>query len=463
MWQRWVSGSLLWSFLKGLGLVEAPVQTWWSTSLPGRLQERVRPWTKTSLAARYAEPVALAILCLAIFVSPFVPTGVIGGVLILGLGCLTLLSIAQPQPLVPLALPVFAFWLSALVSLIASTRFATSLDGFLKITLYLGFFALAAHLFARPVQRTAAIAVYLLTTLPVSFYGLYQWRVGAAALATWVDPESSLADTTRVYSFLGNPNLLAAYLLAAVPLGLVGCIVWKAWAARLMAAVACLAAVVSIVLTFSRGGWIALLASSLLLLGLLAAWLGERLGPKLKVWLPTGLAAGVIVALVVVVWAVPAVAERAASIFSGRDDSSNNFRINVWAAVFDMIRAFPVTGIGPGNQTFEAIYPFFQRPKYNALSAYSIFLEVLVELGVLGALAFGWLLVSLLVQGLVTWTRRLKTDGNVLWSVAATCAAFGLLVDGATDTVWLRPSVQVIWWVVCAVVAAEFLRRQTSK
>jgi len=48
---------------------------------------------------------------------------------------------------------------------------------------------------------------------------------------------------------------------------------------------------------------------------------------------------------------------------AGRADSSNNFRINVWAAVVEMIHDRPILGIGPGNTAFNKIYPLYQRPR----------------------------------------------------------------------------------------------------
>ena len=86
---------------------------------------------------------------------------------------------------------------------------------------------------------------------------------------------------------------------------------------------------------------------------------------------------------------------RLLSLFSGRQDSSNNFRINVWLAAIEMIQDRPWLGIGPGNSAFNLIYPLYQQPKFNALSAYSVPLELLVEGGVPGLLAgLGLLLAS---------------------------------------------------------------------
>jgi len=50
-----------------------------------------------------------------------------------------------------------------------------------------------ARVLRRPRLRTSLIAVYLLTALVVSVFGLRQWFFGAEALATWVAPTSNLA------------------------------------------------------------------------------------------------------------------------------------------------------------------------------------------------------------------------------------------------------------------------------
>jgi putative inorganic carbon (hco3(-)) transporter len=96
--------------------------------------------------------------------------------------------------------------------------------------------------------------------------------------------------------------------------------------------------------------------------------------------------------------------------FVGRADSSNNFRINVWAAVLEMIRDRPILGIGPGNDAFNAVYPLYQRPRYTALSAYSVFLEVLVEAGIVGLAAFLWMLMMVFQQGWVQLQKLRETQ-----------------------------------------------------
>ncbi len=119
--------------------------------------------------------------------------------------------------------------------------------------------------------------------------------------------------------------------------------------------------VACLVLTFSRGGWIGLVVSVFVLALLLVQWWNVSWPKFWRIW-AVPIAAGTVLGLLVLaVLAVPTLRDRASSIFVGRGDSSNNFRINVWYAVINMIKARPILGIGPGNVAFNQIYPIFQR------------------------------------------------------------------------------------------------------
>jgi putative inorganic carbon (HCO3(-)) transporter len=132
---------------------------------------------------------------------------------------------------------------------------------------------------------------------------------------------------------------------------------------------------------------------------------------------------------------------RVLSLVAGREDSSNNFRLNVWSAALEMIQARPVLGIGPGNTAFNLIYPLYQQPKFNALSAYSIPLEWAVEAGIPGLLAGVGLFLCAVRAGL----RQLGGEGPLaLPSLAAVAMFLGLAVQGLTDTIFFRPEVQLV-------------------
>ena len=148
------------------------------------------------------------------------------------------------------------YWGIATVATALSPVKVAALSGLIKLTLYLVLFALMSRVLRSPRLRRWLIALYLHVALVVSVYGLRQWFFGAEALATWVDPTSPLAKTTRVYSYLGNPNLLAGYLLPAIALSLAAVFAWRGILPKALALTMLLVNTACLMLTFSRGGWI---------------------------------------------------------------------------------------------------------------------------------------------------------------------------------------------------------------
>ena len=121
-------------------------------------------------------------------------------------------------------------------------------------------------------------------------------------------------------------------------------------------------------------------------------------------------------------------------------------------AAIQMVQDRPWLGIGPGNAAFNSIYPLYQQPKFNALSAYSVPLEILVETGIAGLLACLGLLASSLRQGL----QLLNADGpSALAAIASLAAIAGLLMQGITDTIFFRPEVQLIGWFALATLVSR--------
>jgi putative inorganic carbon (HCO3(-)) transporter len=330
-------------------------------------------------------------------------------------------------------------------------------QGLVKLTLYLLFFALMARILRSPRFRSWLITLILLVSLIVSVYGLRQWFFGADALATWVDPTSTSAKLTRVYSYLGNPNLLAGYLIPAVTLSLAAIFAWQGWLPKALALTTFVVNSACLIVTFSRGGWIGFVVCLFVFFVLLAYWYSVQLPPRWRTLaMPVVLGGSATVILLAVMFVEP-VRDRVASIFVGREDSSNNFRMNVWSAVIEMIRDRPIIGIGPGNDAFNKIYPLYMRPRFSALSAYSILLEVAVETGLIGFSCFLWLLIVTVNQG-IHQLNRLRTLANRdgFFLMAAIATMFGMLAHGFVDTVWYRPQVNTLWWLTIAIIASFY-------
>lgn len=450
-----------------LTLMTLPLQQWSQSSYLHHSVGALRAWRKGSWLMQWSEYLALLLVSLVFGLAPFVSNSLIGLILLACAGFWVLLTLSDDTEagsgLTPVHFMVLLYWGIATVATALSPVRTAALEGWTKLTLYLIIFALLARVLRSPRLRSCLITVYLLTAAVVSVIGLRQWFFGATALATWVDPESSLAGTTRVYSVLGNPNLLAGYLLPATVFSAAAIFAWKRWLPKLLAVVLWVVNSACLILTFSRGGWIGFVVAGFVLLMLLVHWFSVYLPRFWRIWaLPIVLGVSA-AAIILAVATVEPLRDRVASIFVGREDSSNNFRLNVWMAVIEMIKDRPVLGIGPGNDAFNKIYPRYQEAGFTALSAYSIFLEIAVEAGLIGLGCFLWLLVVTLNQGWQQIQRlRILRSREGFWLMAAVATMFGMLSHGLVDTVWYRPQVSTLWWLMIATIASYYTPLESS-
>ncbi|MBI4782056.1 MAG: putative bicarbonate transporter, IctB family [Oscillatoriophycideae cyanobacterium NC_groundwater_1537_Pr4_S-0.65um_50_18] len=449
------------SIWQHLTLMNLSLPQWSHSSYLHRGVGLLKAWRKGSWLMQWADELGALLVALIFGLSPFVPNALTGVLLIACAGFWLLLTLSdegEGDRLTPIHLLVLLYWGIATVATAMSPVRVAAFEGWTKLTLYIILFALMARVLRSPRIRSVVILVYLLVALLVSVVGLRQWFFGATALATWVDQESTLAGTTRVYSFLGNPNLLAGYILPAVIFSAAACFAWKRWLPKALALSMWVINASCLILTFSRGGWIGLVVSSFVLLMLLIYWFSRYLPRFWRIWsLPIALGVSMAVVIFAVV-AVDPLRDRVMSMFAGREDSSNNFRINVWMAVIEMIRDRPILGIGPGNDAFNKVYPRYQQAGYTALSAYSIPLEIAVETGLVGLTCFLWILLVAFNQGWVQ-VHKLRQVANreAFWLIAAFATMMGMLFHGLVDTVWYRPQVSTLWWLMLALVASYYM------
>ena len=435
----------------------SPFLNWRKTSLIGRLIGLLSGWRSSSYLLGYADIIATVIISLVIIAAPFTNNTLVGVILLAGGGFWALLTVAETKSnqITAIHLWVFAYWLISVVATAFSALKAEAASGLIKFTLYLLFFALVSRTLRNPKFMGWVSSVYLLVSLIISAYGIRQEFIGVKPLATWTDPTSPLADDTRVYSYLGNPNLLAGYLIPAVAFSLAAVIVWKTLSQKILAGFALAINVACLYFTDSRGGWIALVATAVVFLLAFKFWWAEYLSPFWRKWLIPVAIAGFIALLAVAVIFVEPLRIRVISIFAWRGDSSNNFRINVWIATLQMLKEYLWIGIGPGNEVFNKIYPLYMQTKFTALSTYCVFLEIALETGIFGFFAFVAMIVATAIRG-INLIKFLKSIANIqsMWVIAALASIAGLATQGLVDTVWYRPQINTLWWLCIGIVAA---------
>jgi putative inorganic carbon (hco3(-)) transporter len=448
VWQRFTLSNL-------------PLKEYLATSYLHRGFGLLRSWRQTSIFMQWGEAIAATLLSIVYSFAPFVSSD-LTGLFLVACGAFWLLltisddtSAANTPSVTPIHLLVFLYWVVAFIATALSPVRQYAIADFRNFTLYLLLFALCARVLKSPRLRSWLIALYLHIALFVSIYGVRQKFFGAAQLATWVDPESPLSKNTRAYSYLGNPNLLAGYLLPAVILSLVAIFAWRGLPRKALAATMLIVNLACFRFADSRGAFIGIALAAVVMVLLLRYWYSENLPRFWRTWL-VPILLGSFVALFALAFGVSEVFRlRIISIFAGRGDSSNNFRINVWTSVFQMIRDRPIIGIGPGHASFNHVYPFYQVPKFTALSAYSIFFEVTVEMGFIGLGCFLWLLTVIFNTARLELRHFYQTNSvDGLWLIGAIASIVGMLGHGLVDTVWYRPEINTVWWLMVGLIAS---------
>lgn len=344
-----------------------------------------------------------------------------------------------------------------IIATFASHYLLPSIKGLAKVLVYVSSFFLFASSFNQSSKRVIiAFSTLFLTACAVSAYGLYQYKTGVQPLATWEDP-SVLVKSTRIYSTLGNPNLLAGFLIPVLPVGVA---LWmitflkRRWFLGLPVLVGTAVILLACLLTGSRGGYVGILGGAGLVFWICSTWIWiEHPRYRWTIFLALAL---IPVALFLAVQFVPSMEHRVMSMFAGRDDSSNSFRMNVWLASLAMFMDSWWIGIGPGNSTFRLAYGLYMTSGYDALGAYCVPLEVACETGVIGLAAAALLMIVFFSRAHINFWRT--EDSAVRWLVIATAAGVaGLMVHGLVDTIFYRPQVHLVFWLLIA--ACQALNR----
>lgn len=463
---------------------------WWGQSQIGRLLGTVAGWAHHKLNAigsrLWGSPEAfqlrlqigfLLIVGLLLLALNSASTGLIGTLCWLAAaGALkTALALGREKLLTRWTFidTLVTAWLASVVlSAAFSSVQPQAIKGLFKLTtLVLGYGSFRV-LWGLPLLRNRQAIFWLLVAVMgmgvvQSLAGIYQAIGHIDPRATWQDPDLMPEEQmTRVFGLLqpANPNLLAGFLVpclaAAIGAFALGWLVSPSIVLTLFSGLASALIAAVLVMTGSRGGFLALGAMAFLVWAI-SFWLLRQTAPG-SAWRSYGLRAwGLITTLGLLGVAAlltksQALRTRVLSIFSWREDSSIAYRLNVYASTARMFADNPFLGIGPGNEVFKRMYGFYMVPGFNALGAYSVPLEIAVEQGIVGLLLFAALIVSTCVKLGQALASHMPTLFDKLVLISLALAVLGTWVYGTFDTVWYRPAVNLLYWLMLAGLAHWF-------
>lgn len=256
-----------------------------------------------------------------------------------------------------------------------------------------------------------------------AFYAFYQYLSGEPMGSGWVDPSSNIS--IRVFSSFENPNLYAEYLIMIIPLTFARFLSVNR-RKKIFYAIVGMTQLVALLLTFSRGGWLGLVFA----VGIFVLLLKKDLIIKL---IPLG---------IISLFFLPnSIMMRIKSI-GNLSDSSNFYRFQIWKNSVDIIKDFFVTGVGLGFESFRTISPLYIKD-FSPYHAHNTYLELVIEIGVLGLILFVWLLFKLLKD-----IRHQSMSQDKLFTVALFSGIAGLFIHGVAEHVLYNPKIIFQFWLI---------------
>lgn len=286
--------------------------------------------------------------------------------------------------------------------------------------------ALAAMVWGQTARLRSLLSCCVVASAVATGFALMQWY-----------SRDFKADVS-LSAMMGNPNLLASYLVFSVPL-VAGWVMQtrpahpadgtKAAAKIVGGVVVMFGILIALRNTDSRAAWGALGVTAAIAA---AGWLAMK-NPK-RAWL---VALGFVVGSAMLL---------AATQFYWRKAFADDVRVEIWRGTIGLIRAHPVTGTGAG--TFFAEYPphrtaeYFAKPKAALFTdhAHNEWLETWAELGTLGALA----LLAVWLYAAHHWWHRRREMRAENWAFAV--GAIALMAHGTFEVSLRHPPSQFLVW-----------------
>jgi heptosyltransferase-3/putative inorganic carbon (HCO3(-)) transporter len=340
----------------------------------------------------------------------------------------------------PIDLPLLLFVVWVLLTIPFAFDPAYSFTEWRKTTVYILVFywsLLVLGTLEREVMIHRVLMVVVVGTAVVSIY----------ALGEFIQRGGTIYDRSirAGYPYL-DFNRLCTYLLMTIPLvGVFATMVRMSWH-RLMIAGLLLLAFLAMVFSYTRAGWLGLVAEGVIF-GLLT---GRRrlVGAVLGCCLLVGVS----------LFALAQFGYQRATI----DSETFQYRMGFWQVGIRELVAHPVVGVGYGKHTFgKIIEESGELKELGHRSLHNYFLSLAMESGVPALILIMWVLVGI-VKTLVKHSKSMSNQSVSLFAIALGVMVVGFSVRHLFDHEF-KGSIAYLFWILVATGLTQCLSADTSK
>lgn len=271
--------------------------------------------------------------------------------------------------------------------------------------------------------------------------------LGVEADARLVDKTTS-GDIRRAFSTFENPNNYAEYLVLFLPFMAAYALNKKENSEKTLYLGMLIIPVVALVLTYSRSCWVTFAISAVVFIILY----DYKLIPYL-------LLAGIL--------AIPFLPDsvwRRILTIGSLSDSSNMYRVEIWSGCLRMLKEWGIRGLGLGPAAFADVYPSYaQAAAITAPHSHMLFLEIILEMGIIGFVSFLFWWIST-IKRMLTPVVRGDVNGRMVKNVliAAVSSLTAITFVSGVEYIWFYPRVMMMFFVAAGIMIAalNILRKE---
>ncbi len=376
------------------------------------------------------------------FLAPFLPTMVLVALMMYILACFFLKFLRGKRVISIrwLDLTVLCFMAVFLCAGLFSASPAQSVFPVMVFLCFMCGYFLCVNLIRSKEWIHRCLGAVLCSAVLVALYGIYQ-NFFTVADTTWQDTEMFADIQGRVVSTLENPNVLAEYLIMILPCAVAGFLISEKVYTKLCYLFAAGILGACLIFTWSRGAWLGLLIAMMIFLLMYS-----------KKVLVIGLFG--ILAIPFLPFVLPqSILNRFLSI-GNLGDTSTSYRVHIWEGTLNMLGDHFLGGIGVGTGVFGEVYPRYALSGIeSAPHAHNLYLQILVETGIVGFLLFFIFLFTFVKRNFTFFAKPLPTASRIM-AAALFSGILAVLAQGMTDYIWYNYRVFLVFWLQIGLCAA---------
>ena len=301
-------------------------------------------------------------------------------------------------------------------------------------------YTLAGNLITNRRLAHRAIGALLFSSVPVSVLAIYQYTFGLAK-SDWMDESFFGIIRGRVTSTFDNPNIFAVYLLAITLISFGFMLEHEEKAERVLSGICFALSIAALILTWSRGAWIALLIT-------IPAYLFLRFFRR------PGLLLSLIFLIPCALYLLPEALHL--RLLSALDlaDSSIAYRLSIFRSSLSLFKDNLFSGIGLGADTFYQAFAPYAEEGVVAPHSHNLLLQIGCEAGIFPLITF-IVLIFTRMRHLSVYSRYIRRGSVQTVTVFGTLALFALLIFGMTDYIWFSPLMYYLFFALFGIGSAS--------